>query len=438
VNQPATEAAWQIQTLADSAKQLAERGEVREAEDIYRRILEAAPYHVRALNFLAVQAMLRGELEQSRVHLEQALRAAPDRAILHQNMALVQKERGELEDALLWLDRAIALKPSHRTPHLHKAAILMELGRQDAAISAYWHAWRRFPNPESAINDPAAPEGIRNLVLRAAESLRLAQAQIIAQTLAPVHEAHGAETLKRVDEMAEIYVGSRLYQPQHGLQRPGFLYMPGLPPRPFYERETFTGHKRLEAATDIIREELQAVMASGEGLMPYVQLPAGQDLQQWTELNGSRQWSSLHLYKGGAPVPGNLERCPRTAKVLETLDLAVLPGHSPEAMFSILQPGTHIPAHFGLANFKLAVHLPLIVPADCGIRVGHETRSWKEGECLVFDDSFQHEAWNRSGEARAVLILDVWNPDVTPAERAGIAAVVEGIAAFERKYGGAA
>lgn len=84
------------------------------------------------------------------------------------------------------------------------------------------------------------------------------------------------------------------------------------------------------------------------------------------------------------------------------------------------------------------MHLPLIIPEDCAIRVGNETRAWSEGECLIFDDSFQHEAWNRSNQSRAVLILEVWNPQLTAVERQAVSAVLAVIHDFDRRYGGAA
>ncbi|MGH8282712.1 MAG: aspartyl/asparaginyl beta-hydroxylase domain-containing protein, partial [Gammaproteobacteria bacterium] len=100
-----------------------------------------------------------------------------------------------------------------------------------------------------------------------------------------------------------------------------------------------------------------------------------------------------------------------------------------------LKPGTHIPPHYGLANYKLAVHLPLIIPGDCAIRVGNETRAWTEGQCLIFDDSFQHEAWNNSSELRVVLILEIWNPQLSDAEQQAVAAVLGVIRDFDREYG---
>ena len=426
--------AWQIQTLADSAKLLAERGEMQEAEKIYLKILDAAPYHVRSLNFLAVQALGRGELDASEQYLDRALRAAPDRAILHQNMGLLHKQRGNLEAALRWLDRAIELKPDHRFASLHKGAILQELGRHDEAVAAYWHAWRHFPQPEVVANNELTLPAVRELLVRAAESLRVAQWKLIGDHIAPVQERFGKDALSRVYEAAEIYVGLRPADYWHALQRPAFIYMPDLTPQAFFDRSQFDWASELESATATIRGELEAALDAEQGFAPYVQVDKGQDPQQWRELDGSRRWSALHLYKAGTRSDENCKRCPQTAGIVESLQLPMIPGHAPEALFSVLQPGTHIPPHFGLANYKLVAHLPLIVPPDCTIRVGNETRGWTEGECLVFDDSFQHEAWNRSGERRSVLILDVWHPQLSQAEREGITALVAATAAFNRKF----
>ena len=70
-------------------------------------------------------------------------------------------------------------------------------------------------------------------------------------------------------------------------------------------------------------------------------------------------------------------------------------------------------------------HLPLVVPADCGLRVGDERRDVVRGEAWAFDDSINHEAWNNSAEDRIVLIFDVWHPDLTEHERRDITSLLE-------------
>ena len=99
-------------------------------------------------------------------------------------------------------------------------------------------------------------------------------------------------------------------------------------------------------------------------------------------------------------------------------------GASPNAMFSLLAPRTRIPPHTGVANTRLVCHLPLIVPARCGFRVGGTTREWKVGEAFVFDDTIEHEAWNDSDELRVVLIVDLWPPALSESERHAVASII--------------
>lgn len=437
MNQPqpsqAPDVAWQIKTLAESAQRLAARGEAGEAEKIYRTILETAPYHLAAINYVVARSMERGEYSESEELIERALRAMPERAMLHQKRAQLYKVRGDLEKAIASLDKAAELDPGLRSAKLHKGEVQEALGRNDEAVASYWKAWGGFPKAEQLASDSLAPPKLRPLAHHSAEVLRRAMNEMLDQALAPLEAKHGVEALAGVRDAAQVYIGTRPSQYVHGLQRPSYIHLPGVEPRAFFDRSLFPWIPKLEAALPVIRAELESALASGEGLTPYVQID-GADPMEWRELNHSDKWNSLHLMRGGKWIEANRTRCPETARVLETLPLAYIGDHAPEALFSILQPGTHIPPHHGLGNYKLVLHLPLIVPEGCSIRVGNETRAWKEGECLVFDDSFQHETWNRGSETRAVLIMDIWNPLLSEAQREGIVALVETIKSFNDRY----
>ena len=66
----------------------------------------------------------------------------------------------------------------------------------------------------------------------------------------------------------------------------------------------------------------------------------------------------------------------------------------------------------------MRVHLPLLVPSggDCGLRVAGESRRWERGKCLIFDDAFEHEAWNDTDADRVVLLFDTWHWELTDRE----------------------
>jgi aspartate beta-hydroxylase len=85
-----------------------------------------------------------------------------------------------------------------------------------------------------------------------------------------------------------------------------------------------------------------------------------------------------------------------------------------------------------VTNTRVVTHLPLIIPDDCALRVGGETHVWQTGQCVTFDDTFEHEAWNRSDQTRVVLIFDNWNPDLSEAERAAVTDLVEAIGDFNQ------
>jgi aspartyl/asparaginyl beta-hydroxylase (cupin superfamily) len=178
------------------------------------------------------------------------------------------------------------------------------------------------------------------------------------------------------------------------------------------------------------------VLQSDEGFRPFIEMPRTHPgSAYWETLNHSPSWNAFFFYRDGKRFDNNCRRCPITSKLLDSLPLSRVAEHSPEVFFSVLKPGAYIPPHTGVINTRLVVHLPLIIPANCGIRVGDETRGWKEGECIVFDDTFEHEAWNRSDQTRAVLIFDIWNPYLSDTEKQAMRTVVEEIGHFNRLHG---
>ena len=93
---------------------------------------------------------------------------------------------------------------------------------------------------------------------------------------------------------------------------------------------------------------------------------------------------------------------------MDTLPLTAIKGFSPSVLFSKLKPGASIDPHSGLLNCRLICHVPLVVPAGCGLTVGDERRDVLRGEVWAFDDSINHEAGNNSADDGIVLIFDVW------------------------------
>lgn len=171
---------------------------------------------------------------------------------------------------------------------------------------------------------------------------------------------------------------------------------------PFFEASDFACVETLEDNWQVIRAELDQLLKHPERIPAFHQISPDQK-----RISKGDHWKTYMLRGFGHPMPRNCERCPETAKILDSIPKLQ------NAWFSILAPGYHIPPHRGVTKGLLRVHLALLVPQQseqCRIRVGHEVRSWDEGQCMVFDDTFDHEVWNETDERRVVLFLDIERP----------------------------
>jgi hypothetical protein len=328
------------------------------------------------------------------------------------NIALALRMQGDLPGAMAALDEALAIDPYHFLALLSKGSILERLGQWKQASRIYINALKIAPPDERL---PPQIRGAVETARRAVSLYRAALANHLKTATMGRRALEPADQMARFDESLNILAG----QTKAYVQEPTLLNFPRLPAVPFFDRSLFPWLEQLEAATDVIRAEVEALLArDAAGFSPYIQYPAGAPVNQWAQLNHSTDWSSLHLWRDGRQDLAVCEHCPRTTEILMSLPMADQPGFAPTAMYSMLAPNTAIPPHTGATNVRSIVHLPLILPRDCGFRVGNETREWRMGEAWVFDDTIEHEAWNRSGEVRVILIFDVWNPYLTLPERA--------------------
>lgn len=340
------------------------------------------------------------------------------------NRALALRLIGDFQGSLAVLDDALAMQPYDFIALLAKAAMLEKLGGEKAAADTYRNALKIAPPrsqcPPAIIAQIDHADGV---VQRQAEALRDHMRSAVEDLRATLDPS----TLDRFDEGLEIYAGVKA-PPK---QEPILLNYPRLPAIPFYDRTLFPWLSELEAATPIIQAELTALLEeSFDDFAPYIAYPKGAPVNQWGELNHSRKWTSLWLWKDGEKQQSVCDRCPQTAALLESLPMARQESFAPTAVFSALQPHTHIPAHTGSANVRLLTHLPLILPGPARFRVGNTTREWKMGEAWVFDDTIEHEAWNDADEMRVILIFDIWNPYLTEAEQTLITAMMKAQRAF--------
>jgi aspartyl/asparaginyl beta-hydroxylase (cupin superfamily) len=208
--------------------------------------------------------------------------------------------------------------------------------------------------------------------------------------------------------------GNLLENLDGGPLAPPVYLIPGIKPKRFFDPGSFAGVAELEAALDDVRDEFLALAERNRHQLG----------SRLTGLHGDRggsgncgRWSMIPLIRNGRRVEEYAGQCPRTMELAKALPLPQLSLISPSVYFSVLEPGSRIAPHTGITNARLIAHFPLIVPDDCGLAVGGETRRWQAGKALVFDDMTEHEAWNDSDSIRVVLIVDLWRPELSPVER---------------------
>ena len=174
-----------------------------------------------------------------------------------------------------------------------------------------------------------------------------------------------------------------------------------------YDNKVFPWARSIENEWRAIRAELDHVLTRKE------ELPAFHELASDVEtISRDRGWKSFLLAGYGFRSANNIELCPDTWRICQNIPGLIT------VMYSILEPGKHLPPHRGPYNGVLRLHLGLIVPEpreQLGIRVEHDVYRWREGEAVIFDDAYEHEAWNYTPHTRVVLFVDFRKPLRFPA-----------------------
>lgn len=348
--------------------------------------------------------------------LEQAAQLVSDDPTLWMRVAAMRRGTGHQGQALDAVHKALAIHPRDFTALLMRASLMQRLGHPGAG-EAWGHALAQKPEGEvPAQLQPVLKEAEQHYE----EWRRLRESQLKAN-MSNAEARADPEQRKRMERFRTNAL--RRTRPYHS--EPTHFQYPELTEREFHPRRLFPWLEEVEEATGTIVEELRAVMSAERAeLVPYVQYDEHVPMEQWRPLNHNLDWTAIHLLFKGERVEVNARHCPRTMALMDKLPQPRIGGASPNAMFSLLAPGTLIPPHVGVNNARLVCHLPLIVPDGCWFRVGAETRFWKPGEAFVFDDTIEHEALNPSDELRVVLIFDVWHPDLSSVEQDAVAALI--------------
>lgn len=381
--------------------------------------MPTSPIDAGVLAQSALEALRRGDARKARESFERIVAAGNADGSACLGLAYACRSLKDPAAALAAVDKALALEPRNLLALIFKADHFAGIGDARAASSFYLAAVKSAPPAEKL------PPELREELGRAQAMCERYAAQLQGMLRKELHAKGFVErpSTERFGQSLDILFGRK----QVHFQQPRYYYFPGLPQIQFYDRNAFPWLDKVEAATAEIRAELVEVMKQESAFEPYIQGDPKRPRKEQDGMLNNPAWSAFYLWKHGEIVPGNAARCPRTMDVLADVPLARVKNRSPSVLFSLLRPGARIPPHNGFVNTRLICHLPLIVPGECVFRVGNEMRPWQEGKAWVFDDTMEHEAWNRTQATRVILLFEIWRPELTEEERGLVKAMFEAI-----------
>jgi aspartate beta-hydroxylase len=419
-------------TAIEEARSLLRQGRIAEAERQFERALETAPDDVQALNIVALAALRGGNLARARQLLERAARVHPHDPLTQHHLGRVLDAVGDLQGSLVAHAEAVRLKPDFHLARLFLATALERAGNARSALVQFARTLNDAQSKGSWVDARTTPAALRGAVEHAVNVVRNGRRAALAQLVEPLARTYGRAELARVERCIRIYLREEMPEYTDPRQQPTFLFFPGLGASAYLDRARFDWIDGLESQADAIRQELLALLPGSAG-RERVFTTEELEQQHLRGLDEPPSWNGYYFYRHGVRREDNCASCPATSRALERLPLVHVREHGPEVLYSVFTPGTHLLPHRGVTNTRLVGHLALIIPENCALNVGGEEYRWAPGKVVVFDDTYEHEAWNRSKQTRVVMIFDVWHPGLSESERAAVTELVGFLGDFRKE-----
>jgi len=419
-----------INALLNQARQYVQNNDAR-AEKAFAIVLDNDSFNIEARTFLARAAMQAGRPQQAFEHLQIATRVNPANAALWRSLGLTHVALEQWPEAQEVLERCLKLSPKMHAARLHLGKVLERQGKQNEAVKTYLAALSQAQREGLWLDESTTPPWLMKDIRHASDIANHGRLELYENLMQALTERFGKDDLQRVDVCVKGVLGFENLKDPDKKQKPTFMYFPGLPDTPVFNRKLFPWFDQLENNFEAIRDEAEKILNEQDALSPFLSL---NDKDKVSDYLGGQQphWDAYFFYRHGEKFGPHHEACPNTSAALESLPLVRISEHAPEICFSMLTAGTHILPHYGTSNIRSVVHLPLIVPENCALKVENELVLTKAGECFAFDDTFLHEAWNRGSGTRAILLMDAWNPHLTETERLCLTELVKLIGDFNR------
>jgi len=376
-----------------------------------------------------ISALQAGQAEQARASFQSAVDAGVATGRCYLGLALACLSQSDLSAAEAAIDATLKLEPANLRALIIKGDIVFARTDNQAAAAHYGLALR------IAAQQQGLPEPLKqdlNRISARQQQLMHIFREHLMECLASAGYSR-PKASDRFNASLDMMLG-QIDRPEDTSpypQAPHVYYLPELDYHTFYPEQRLPWLAKLEYNTDVIAKELKTLLSTeAQTFAPYIHSGIDRPQHGPTALLDSRNWTSAYLWEDGKPNAENMAKCPETTRLMNELPLTLIEGFAPSVLFSKLDPGARIEPHTGMLNTRLICHLPLVVPDNCALRVGADTRVTERGRAWAFDDSINHEAWNDSNAERVILLFDVWRPDVREDERHYIKVLLEAVSSY--------
>jgi aspartate beta-hydroxylase len=416
-----------LQSLLAQARVLRDTQQSKPAAALYHQALKIQPLLPEALQYLLQQALIASDFAVALLWSERLVITYPTDIKLHNLIGELLKRLVEREDNIQVLQNLLQQCPNAYSSRLILARLQQQSGLNEQAIKNNLLAFKAANGCGFWLNDASTAPWARPFVMNAQHFVAKQKQELARLWLEPLWQNYGKEALQRVTKAVMMYSGEIPLQITDPRQKPSFLYFPDLPATPVFDREVLAFSEEYEASFSQIKQEMLNVLQAGEQFKPFTQ-HADEVLTEGGE------WDAYFFHRHGVHFKEHHQQCPQTSAALAKLPLVHIAGNAPETCFSLMTPGAHILPHRGVTNSRAVLHLGLSIPEKCQLNLCDIIQlEWQEGKSFAFDDTYLHEAWNKSSETRVVLLTDIWNPYLTEIEQFAMKTIVEKMGLFTSK-----
>lgn len=411
-----------IEELESQAAACSQRGDVESTRRVCNEILALDENHLSSLHFLADLALQEADFASAAMHLQALRENSPGDLKACNQLGQALYRQGKLQQALAVYEDAWRLAPRKGMIYLTIGCLHLELGDVDKAAQVFSLGESVDRNLLFLWKNDKTNPALARMSKTGWDTLCRHHTQLHIETVEALGDPAGTA---RIRDALWPLVDTREVDYDHPQHRPQLFCIRFAESPTFFDAEAFHWRERLELAFPAIRDEILAGLDVAADGRPYLGDGHRLEGELWEPLVNRMSWASVHLYKGGVANQDVIAKFPKTLAALEQVPLATSQGNPAEVFVSVLAPHTRIPEHYGVSSAILTAHLPIEVPPDCGLKVHGDTRAPEAGKLMVFDDTWQHSAWNDSDSPRVVLIFELWHPDLTAREREAVLRSIE-------------